>query len=353
MLIENFDEVLKRNIEFMSNPDKKGVLVKIGNLKDSEKFYIKPLEEWNFPDDYKEYSEQGLKGVKLKYEQRRGILDDTIPIACPYYGMAEHSAFVGGEVSYGANTSYHHHPIKNWDDMAKLSLDEKNQNFRLLLDSMEYIKEKSEKMGFVLSLRGVSAPMELANTLRGNDFFTDMYDEEENIRKLLEFCVEAGHWTIQHQKEIIGTMAGGVFTGMGLWLPNNGVGHVSEDTSTMCSPAMYEEFGKPYTEKFLEKYDGGVFHLHAMGKHIIPLVAQIEKARVLQITDDPNQPSPIEIYKEYADVLKDKITFISANEQEILDNIEFFENRKTIISLPNVENKEHAKRILDILEHLR
>lgn len=202
------------------------------------------------------------------------------------------------------------------------------------------------------SLRGLDAPMDLANAIRGNDLFTDFYDEEENVRKLLEFCTKAGRWTTEHQFEAVGQAEGGTITGLGIWIPGHGIGHLSEDTSSMCSMEMYREFGEPYTRKLLMDYDSALFHMHAMGRHILPAIAAMDKVKVIEISCDPNQPAPIEVYKEYADVLENKTVFIKMTRQQIEDNLNFLAARKTIIEY-QAYTKEDADYICDILAPLR
>ena len=51
--------------------------------------------------------------------------------------------------------------------------------------------------------------------------------------------------------EAAGDVYGGVVTGFGEWLPGRGLGHVSEDTTTMISLEQFEEFGRPRTERIL------------------------------------------------------------------------------------------------------
>ena len=352
MLRDDFDEVLERNISFATKDSRACILLHITGIASTPpSASIKPLEEWDFPRDYREYMEACIQKERARWSYRGGLGDDLLPCLKPYYGIAEHSAFVGGKVVFGANTSYHQHPIEEWEDFYKLSLDENNENFRLLLDSMEYLKSREKEAGFIAVLRGGEAPMDMANALRGNDLFTDFYDEPEMVRRLMEFCTEAGKFTFRHQLDIIGQRGGGVMTGMNLWLPGKSIGHLSEDASCMCSPEIYREFGKPYTEKLLEDYDFTVMHTHGMGSHILPEIAAIEKIKWIEISADPNQPRPVELYRRYACYLEGKITVIPMTPQEFMENREFLEGRKTVVQM-DVSDLEEGRRVVDAVKEM-
>lgn len=349
---DDAEEILQKNISFTQNPNKKGVLLHVGYISGLKLPPVKALELWNLPKESEDYLDACILREKEMWRQRKNLQDDTIPCMKPYFGIAEHSAFVGGKVSYGGNTSYHHNPIETWDDFDKLSLSEDNENFKMLLRSMEYLKKQGQKQGFFAMLRGGEAPMDMANALRGNELFTDFYDEEENVHRLLNFCLDAARWTFSHQLDIVGTLQGGVLSGLGVWLPEKSIGHLSEDASCMCSTNFYNDFGKSYTQKLLKDYHCGLFHVHTMGRHILPLIASIEKAKFIQLTYDPNQPTPIEVYKEYQQELKDKTVVVSMLPSEIEENMEFLAQRKTIIELQETTLQE-AINVAKLLLPLR
>ena len=350
MLRKDFDEVLARNIDF-ANSDKKGALIRITGISEIRIPNAKPLEDWEFPKQYKEYLDECIEHKKAYWQQRGDLKDDVIPDIKPYYGIAEHSSFIGGEVSFGGNTSYHHTVINDWSDLDKLSLEPANKYFRMLMDSLLYLKERSLETGCVVTLRGGESPMDIANALRGNDLFTDFYDYPDEVHRLLEFCTEAAKWTFKHQLEIIGYLNGGVMSGWGIWMPGNSIGHLSEDASTMCAVSIYEEFGKPYTVEALNDYDCSFMHTHPMGRHVLPSIASIDKIKFIEIEYDPNQMSPIEVYKSNEAVLKDKIVVLRTKPEEIQDNLEFLSSHKSIVEL-NVESFAEAEKAISLVRSI-
>ncbi len=327
----DFDQVLRRNMEFASEAVKRGVLIQVTAIDEIAGLGIRPLEAWNFPGEALAYMDACIEQMQWYWSRRRTVRDDLLPSLKPFFGIAEHTAFVGGRVVYGGDTSYHEHPLKSLEDVNQLACHEDNENFSMLMRSMAYLKERSGEEGFIASLRGGEAPMDMANGIRGNDLFMDFYDNPEKIHELIAFCTEASKWTFNHQHAVVGQVEDGTMTGMGVWIPGHSIGHLSEDASCMCSADLYRDFGRPYTESLLEHFDCAMVHVHTYGRHVLPEICAIDKVKFVQLEFDPNQPSPIETFREYDKVLAGKVVIVRGGREEIEANLDFLTARKCII----------------------
>ncbi len=351
MLRKDFDDVLKRNIEFAGDDVKKGILLQVEFITDLNTEPVKALELWDLPREYKQYLDACIENLKQTWALRQDVNDDQLPFMKPYYGIAEHSAMLGGKVVYGGNTSYHEHMIDDYEDLDKLTLSTDNDNFKMLTDSLKYLKSKEKEVGFIASLRGGDSPLDIANAVRGNDIFYDFYEEEENLHKLLKICLKAARFTAKHQKDIIGQTAGGVVAGFGVWMPGDSIGHLSEDASSMCSLEMYKKYGAPYLKELIADYDCAFLHTHTMGRHILGEFAAMEKIKFVEMTYDPNQLVPIEVYKENAQLLEGKIVVAHLTLDELKENIEFLKERKTIVKL-EFATKAQALQAVELVKNL-
>ncbi len=348
---KDLDAVLDRNAGFSDGAVKAGALLHIKSIGEIEPPLPKKLEDWHFPRDWRAYMAASVERFQRLWEARADVADDCIPYMAPYYGIAEHSSFVGGDVVYGGNTSYHVHPLSDWSRFDELRLTEDNENFRMLLDSMCTLKERAAEVGFLPSLRGVEAPMDMANAVRGNDLFYDLYDDAENVHRLCAFCLEAGLWTIGHQAAIVGTVRGCTLSGYGIMMPGRGIGHFSEDASCLCSAAQYGTFGLPYTRRLLEQYDCAQAHIHAAGRQVLPAVGTLEKCKFIEISRDPNQPAPISVLKEYERCFDGKIPIVTVTLEELEREREYLKGRKTILWL-NCDTLAQAKRAVDLAHEI-
>ncbi len=323
------DELMLRLRSFY-NSKNGGALIQIEHIESIMQHIHVDLTKWNFPSQLYEYLDHSLAMRETYWGNRIELYDDMIPSTRPWFGIGELSAYVGGDVEFSQSTSWHHPIIKEWSDLEKLTLREDNTWFRMVMDGLAYLKEKSEGK-FAMMLRGAEGPLDVANALRGNDFFMDMALEPENTRKLLEFTTQASTWFLSNQQKVIGQFYGGYITGFEIWVPGNIAGHIGEDVTSMCSGEMYNTLGRPYMQKLSENFDALLVHMHSIAEHNIPNVVSIPNVKLLEITDDPNAPRGIDLYKKLADELQDIIVIIHVTKDDILQNLEFLKSRKTIL----------------------
>jgi hypothetical protein len=350
MLRMDADNVMDRTKHFYAS-EEKGALIQVRNIRSIRSTPDRSLKGWNLPDNLKEYLDACIDTFTDYWLSRQSVDDDLIPALSPWYGISEHTAFIGGSVEFSDTTSWHKQYLTDFNNLCMLKLEEDNVWLRAVADGIRYMKQKLAGRAAV-KLRGGSCPLDIANALRGNEIFTDFYDDEYKVHELLEFCTIAEKWMFDHQLEAAGDFYGGVISGFDVWLPGHSVGHLAEDTSCLCSPDIYMEFGLPYTKKLLEGYDCAFMHTHALGRHSLSHIASIEKIKFIEISSDPNCERAIEIYKKMAEVLKDKIVIVELTYDEIKDNLEFLKNSRTIIWHSARDIDEAMDTVKLVREHL-
>jgi len=341
----DIDEVMDRVIRFHDSGRTGDALVQV-NLKQPG-YGVKGLDEWQFPHEMEVFLDENIKALQHTWRGRVGIDDDMVPAMIPRYGIAEHSAFVAGEVDFSATTSWPHPVLDDYGALDRLELREDNTWLRMVIDGLAYLREKGEGR-FAVKLRGAMAPMDLANALRGNAMYMDIYEHPEELHRLLSFCVEAAEWFVSHQREAIGEFYGGMIIGPGFWAPANSIGHLSEDASVLCSPDTYLEFGKPYTEQLVAPYDEANMHLHTAGRHAFEGVAAIDKLCTFELAPDPNQPRGIEVYEEHFELFGKRPMRLFVTFEEIKENIAFLKQTKTMLTC-SADSVEEAQTIVGLV----
>lgn len=328
MIKKNIEKTNERLLKFADA--EKGVLVQVKSIKE---FSVerRRLDSFGLPDNMKEFLDYRLKLFLEYWDKRKDLDDDLIPAISAWYGIAEHTAFIGGEAEYGDQTSWHHAFIHDWEkDRPKAKLDENNTWLRLVVDGLAYYSEKTDGR-YAVKLRGGEGAMDIANMARGNEMFYDFFEYPDELHEFLDFCASAARYTLSKQAEAAGSYMGGIITGFDVWLPGNSTGHLSEDASVMISPDQFREFALPHTNKITAGFDHVFMHTHSAGSHNIPEIAKIDNVDYLEISNDPNAPKSIEIYKQLADQLKDMTIVVSTTIEEIKGNMEFLADKKTIL----------------------
>lgn len=288
------------------------------------------LTDYHFPEDMHRYLDVRAMRYITRMEHRGELMDDTVPAEGPWYGIAEHTAFLGGQVDYEKDTSWHHAMLKAPGEIGKLAMDEENPVFKMVNGGIAYMREKYGEY-FLPMVRGASGPLEMANTLRGNDFFYDFYEEPEELKVLLDYCADALIWNYEKQIEAAGNVFGGVVTGFGEWLPGRGLGHVSEDTTTMISVELFEEFGRPRTERVYRQFDKVFLHMHALSERCLASAASMPNICLMELSSDPNTDRAVEVFKRNRECLSNVIPVLRLTREEILTNMDLLKEQKTVV----------------------
>ena len=338
-LRDDIDEVMDRIIRFSTNGKLGEALVMTDAFFGSDRKSMKGLNEWRFPEDREAYLDQSIEGLEQTWSRRTGIADDLIPAGYAWYGIAEHSAFVAGNVEFSKDTSWSHPVLHDYDNLDALELDEDNIWLRMDIDGMKYLQERSEGR-FAVKLRGAMAPMDLANALRGNDLFLDIYENPDELHELLRFCVKACKWYVTRQNQAIDAFHGGYISGTDIWMPGEAFGHLSEDASVMCSANTYREFGKPYTEAMLEPYERAFMHLHTAGVQAFEAITEMDKLQFFELAPDPKQPRGIEVYRNHFQLFRNNVMKLFITFDEIKEHIGFLKQAKTALVVDTASRDE-------------
>jgi hypothetical protein len=70
------------------------------------------------------------------------------------------------------------------------------------------------------------------------------------------------------------------------------------DPFHVTSVADFERWGREPIERILDRYDGGVLHVHGNGRHLLEAVSSVRGLKVIEMGDDLGFPPAIEIVEE-------------------------------------------------------
>ena len=323
--------------------DKKGVaLIKIKGLAYEGLPGLKPLDQWDFPaEKFEYYRAKGIKEDAYR-AARLGINDDWIPTICPFYGVAEHTAFLGGEVVLAPTTSYNHN-VLDFEDIYKIKLDPDNEWLKMVIDGMNYYRENYSE-SFFTKLRGASGISDIAYVLRGNDLYLDVYDEPDEILKLADFCAAAAKFYIDAQRKAATRVAGGLVCSQDCWMPENSAGHISEDGACLMNEDIYSEFFMPALLKLCENYSDILLHTHTVGAHQLNNFMKIPNLKIINLVGDPNADTAINTMRKNSDLFGNVIIDLLMTKDEIMQNLDILSEHKTIISC-NIKDAKEANEL--------
>lgn len=154
----------------------------------------------------------------------------------------------------------------------------------LMPRAIEYINFFREKLSgrahvFVSDTQG---PFDIAHLVRGDEIFTDFYDDPDFVHHLLRLATRAYIECTKAMKAASGEELSSGYHSSNLYMGRGGV-RVCEDTSTLLSPSCLREFVVPYLQEALQPFGGGWVHFCGHNPHLLDLVIDTDGVRGINL----------------------------------------------------------------------
>jgi len=120
-------------------------------------------------------------------------------------------------------------------------------------------------------LSDTQGPFDIAHLVRGDALLTDMYDDPPFVHHLMELTTAVYVAATHAMKRNLEEPLDGGYHSNGLVLANGGV-RICEDSPTILSPALLDEFVAPYTERALATFGGGYIHYCGKNDHLFKVL---------------------------------------------------------------------------------
>jgi hypothetical protein len=304
----------------------------------------------DWEQDFDAYVRVNVENAKRLAETRLGLGldDDYLPSYHPYFGISIHCAFFGGAVHFGGGTSYMEPVIERAAEWERLRADPENVWLRRLTRGLAYCRDHGDGV-LLAGYRGGNGPMDMANGVMGNALFTELYDDPENMRRVLDVCTDGIRLTFGLQQAHNTPVMGGHIAA-GVWLPDPMIGHLSVDASCLTGPATYDEFEKPCLERLAGDVGGYFMHVHMLGRAVYRSLCATQGLAILAPVDDPNQPSMLDALDEVLDSIGSTAFTIDvpiARFDEVLPKLR---GRRVFIAFRAQDHAE-AARALERIDH--
>lgn len=160
------------------------------------------------------------------------------------------------------------------DDLSQAGL------MPLAIEYINFFQEKLKGRAQVY-VSDTQGPFDIAHLVRGDEIFTDFYDDPDFVHHLLRLstrayieCTKA--MKVANREELSSGYHGFLYMGRG------GV-RACEDTSTLLSPSCLREFVVPYLEEALRPFGGGWVHFCGHNPHLLDLVIDIDEVRGINL----------------------------------------------------------------------
>ncbi len=127
----------------------------------------------------------------------------------------------------------------------------------------------------------LQGPMDVCELLVGSELFTDLIDRPEEVHAVLRSITGTYARFMRRWLEIVPPME--------RWsvhwhMLHRGRIMLRDDSATNLSPAMFEEFIKPYDQELLEAFGGGGIHFCGRGDRFIGMAATIPRLHAIHMS---------------------------------------------------------------------
>ncbi len=297
----DFSDRFKHQEDFFIN--RKGNLLVFGRYpKRADPFEIYTgLGKYKLTEDVikKKAFDIGVERVKLCIEEaavHRETGDDYIPSINPAHRGSgfKIAVFTGNKLKFEKGTAYStDYILDSMEKLDDLKFDYTNDWIKLLLKYWEGI-ESVFVPGILVAPFLYKSPLDLANGLRGNEIFTDMYTNPEFLDRLLSFCTENMIMLdtyLRNNVSILNSEPNGVF---GMYLQGKVI-WMNGDPVDLISVEFGNRFNKTSLERLADYSDSLYLHHHSIGYDRANSISTIRGLRLQNISQDPTGPNLFDV----------------------------------------------------------
>ena len=151
-----------------------------------------------------------------------------------------------------------------------------SEEFAAAMNHMDYmtanLRDNSLANIFVYPL-DLQGAVDTAHLIYGDTMFYDLYDDPEFVHNLLAASCDAIDFAMRECFKRIDKIDEFVAHYNHLAIPKDLGGlKLSEDTTTLLSPHLIDEFAKPYIHDILERFGGGYVHYCGKNDHLLEVI---------------------------------------------------------------------------------
>lgn len=247
----------------------------------------------NLPDKATLY--QMVEGLiswhRERLKQRGGLKPDNgVPTFQCHTDSGCKVATILDQTPHFMQGMFWHDPQLSYEQFMGLRLNPDSRWLTFLVDIYEALQHYCE--GDYLALPySHRSPLDLANALRGNDIFLEMYTEPDRVKDMINKVVDMELEIEKTIYERVPYSRQKCRTGQwAIALPDKAV-WVNGDPVGMISGEMMREFEQPTTGRLFSSTGGGFFHNHTLGLRQAANVCDTPGIYVQQFEKDMNVPT--------------------------------------------------------------
>lgn len=220
---------------------------------------------------------------------------DALPITHFNLGATGHTAFLRGALYELRDSLWIHQSIQELKSFEP-QLDEQSPLYTAEMNILRFYEEITTGGAFLVGNPDNAGVMDALSLLRGDELMCDMYDEPDEVLRVLAKIEDIWEVVVDRVLEKLLRINGGR-TCVG-WLHTTAPGRLAQmqcDVSAMISPSMFERFCMPELARQCEILEHPLYHLDGVEQvRFLDQLLSLERLETIQWTCVAGQPSPLE-----------------------------------------------------------
>jgi hypothetical protein len=303
----NAEDVIKRIKSFLDGDAQDQIFASFvlpsNAMKEFQKQYTESFfSEYPDPDQRIEFWNKHLQG-------RTMLEDDSIPYAYPSeFDQGLYGGVLGGDVRFlamaedgwvssGWISSMVPPLLKDWSEFDSLRFDDSNLWFQRYIDQLNIMVEKARGRFGISHLILIDSLNFVFELVGATNTYLSLEDDPEIVHRAIDLGFDINVKIHNTFFDIVKTLAGGTCSWVIPWLPGKIICE-SVDPFHMTSVEYFEKWGRDPIEKIFKRYDGGVLHIHANGRHLTEALCTIEGLKAILMVDEKDYPPSFDILGE-------------------------------------------------------
>lgn len=157
----------------------------------------------------------------------------------------------------------------------------------------------------------LQGPMDILEMVWGSEMFPYLYEEPELVHDVLKLVAETYIRVLREWAKIVPLSFDGCATHWGLW--HKGAIMLRDDSAMNLSPAMFDEFIKPYDQRLLDEFGGGAIHACGRVDHYIASLASMRGMNGFNMS----QPHLNDMEKVYASTVDRGVVLLALDRKAV------------------------------------
>jgi hypothetical protein len=274
--------------------------------------------------------------------------DDRVPTVRVQFGTAQVAAAFGCRIYIPKNSlpAAGSQVLENSEDVYQLGIPSIDAGWYGKLAEWTEIWIQNLPANVHIQHPDIQSAFNSAHLIRGNDIFTDFYDNPAAVDILLDKVTEFMLAITRHTKSMISDDPNWFFDWGAMW---KGGARISNCSMQMISPQLYRDHVLPHDIRFLDSIGGGRIHYCGVTGNVIDEFFKIPSITGLDVDFDHHDFFALCERTPKGVVLMVRFDQKSPDLNQLLQGD--WPNKHNIILVVNALSREHGKNLFEQLRH--